>query len=210
MLATFVTINSNIITLIMTVIIVTFLILLLSLSLFSLFSSSSSYLSQLVVIHYVLWSHYVPKAYALFFFSSKRVNLRLFFNKSLDCVFSFILVYSYYILKIIYQAYGMPPCWIPCITEIIYTPLPYDWNGYFLWRGKPPMALAETTLITDILSIPLTIVNFIEWFVFLLLCCCVLSMPDTFLSYVDESIIMRVIYVTIQIHFSEESIPVMR
>ena len=66
---------------------------------------------------------------------------------------------------ITFQTYGMSPAWFPYLTEEMYSPLPRDWTAYFQWKEKPQMALAETALVSDLLSVPLTIVAALELFV---------------------------------------------
>ena len=56
----------------------------------------------------------------------------------------------------------MPPVWLPANPESAYLPMPADWTAYFIRRQKPPMALAETALVSDVLSIPLSILHFLE------------------------------------------------
>ena len=72
----------------------------------------------------------------------------------------------------------MPPVWVPPTLVAEYRVLPGSWREYFNLRGKPKMSLAETALVADQLSIPLTVINVMERYGWRFLVTCLKLAPQ--------------------------------
>ena len=60
------------------------------------------------------------------------------------------------------QKYDLPPIWLSPLVSQRYQPLPFDWHAYFSLRAAPTLPGPEMALITDVISIPLTLIYAME------------------------------------------------